>query len=143
VVSQGGREAPDADEDETVLDDISERWGFRSALRRNRALDLSYRVGVAVVGVTIVVVGIVLLPLPGPGWLIIFGGLFILSTEFVWAERLLTYARRQVRGWTVWVAAQSVIVRGAIAFGCLLAVAGALWAYVAWRGVPGWIPLIG
>jgi uncharacterized protein (TIGR02611 family) len=139
----GGPEARDADEGETVLGEISARLGFRDALRRNRVLDISYRTGVAVVGLGIVALGIVLLPLPGPGWLVIFAGLFVLSTEFEWAERLLTYARRQVHGWTQWVAAQSALVRAGIALGCLLVVAGALWGYLAWRGVPGWIPLIG
>jgi len=41
-------------------------------------------------------VGIVLIPLPGPGWLIVFGGLAILATEYVWARRLLNYSRRRV-----------------------------------------------
>ena len=139
----GGPEAQDADEGETVLGEISARLGFRDSLRRHRVLDLSYRTGVAVVGLGIVALGIVLLPLPGPGWLVIFAGLFVLSTEFVWAERLLTFARRQVQGWTQWVAAQPVLVRAGIALGCLVLVAAAIWGYLAWQGVPGWIPLIG
>jgi uncharacterized protein (TIGR02611 family) len=46
---------------------------------------------VLVLGVTIVVVGVILLPLPGPGWLIIFLGLAILGTEFMIAERARIY----------------------------------------------------
>ena len=91
----------------------------------------------------IIALGIVLLPLPGPGWLIIFAGLFVLSTEFEWAERLLEFARDKVQAWTDWVKRQSVLVRALIALGCLLVVAGAVWGYVAWMGVPGWIPVIG
>ena len=34
--------------------------------------------------------GSILVPLPGPGWLIVFAGLAILATEYVWAQRLLT-----------------------------------------------------
>lgn len=45
------------------------------------------------VGWLVVLVGIVLLPLPGPGWLVIFLGLGILAAEFVWAERLLKRAK--------------------------------------------------
>ena len=43
-----------------------------------------------VIGIALVLVGIVLaLPLvPGPGLLVIFGGLTVLSAEFVWARRL-------------------------------------------------------
>jgi uncharacterized protein (TIGR02611 family) len=53
------------------------------------------RVVVLVVGATIAITGVALLVLPGPGWLAIIAGLAILSTEFVWAERLLTKARQQ------------------------------------------------
>jgi uncharacterized protein (TIGR02611 family) len=52
---------------------------------------------VAVVGFTVLAIGIVLLPLPGPGWAVIFGGLAILATEFIWARRLRDQARAYVR----------------------------------------------
>lgn len=41
-----------------------------------------------VLGFTVVGVGIVLLPLPGPGWVIIFAGFAILASEFEFAERI-------------------------------------------------------
>jgi uncharacterized protein (TIGR02611 family) len=63
----------------------------------------AWRLGVTFVGAAIVVVGVVLLPLPGPGWLIIFAGLGVLATEYVWAHRLLGRARALVAGWTRWV----------------------------------------
>jgi uncharacterized protein (TIGR02611 family) len=142
VTRQRDGEVPESREDKSVLDEISRRFGFREALRRNRLLDVSYRVGVGVVGTLIIIVGIILLPLPGPGWLVIFAGLFVLSTEFEWAERLLHFARDKVHGWTEWVKAQSLVVRMLIALGSLLILAAALWVYVAWQGIPGWIPLI-
>jgi len=49
---------------------------------------------VTIAGVLVVLIGIVLIPLPGPGWAIVFGGLAILATEYVWAQRLLSYAKR-------------------------------------------------
>ncbi len=55
------------------------------------------RIGIAVAGGLLVVVGIALLVLPGPGWLIIFLGLGILATEFVWAERLLNKAKEKAQ----------------------------------------------
>ncbi len=55
------------------------------------------RIGIAVVGGFLVVAGIALLVLPGPGWLIIFLGLGILATEFVWAERLLNKAKEKAQ----------------------------------------------
>ena len=49
----------------------------------------SKRLAIFLVGTTIVGAGIALLPLPGPGLLIIIVGLAVLATEFVWAERAL------------------------------------------------------
>jgi len=118
------------------------RHPFRQFFARHRTLDMTYRVAVAVIGAAVVVGGIVLIPLPGPGWLIVFGGLAILSTEFEWAGRLLDFARRQVRGWTHWVGRQSLVVRGLIGLVGLLFVWGVLWAYVALQGVPTWLPLV-
>jgi uncharacterized protein (TIGR02611 family) len=54
------------------------------------------RIAVTIAGFTVVVVGIILIPLPGPGWLIVFSGLAILATEYVWARRLLNYAKSKV-----------------------------------------------
>lgn len=51
-----------------------------------------------ILGFLIVIVGIIALPLPGPGWLIILAGLGILSVDFVWAAKLITYIRRRIPG---------------------------------------------
>jgi uncharacterized protein (TIGR02611 family) len=59
-----------------------------------------FRMGIAVLGGLIVVGGLVLVPLPGPGWAIVFGGLAIWAIEFAWAARLLNWVRRQVRRFT-------------------------------------------
>ena len=122
---------------------LSDRFAYRALLRKNRAMNHVYRVTVAAVGLVIIVIGIILLPLPGPGWLVIFAGLFVLSTEFEWADRLLVFARDKVRTWTDWVTQQSLVIRALIALGCLLIAAGAVGLYVAWKGVPDWIPVIG
>ena len=45
--------------------------------------------GVAAVGGTLIVVGVALLVLPGPGLALIALGLFVLATEFAWAEATL------------------------------------------------------
>ena len=47
------------------------------------------KVVIAVVGFTIVLLGLVMIVTPGPGWLVILLGLSILSAEFVWARRLM------------------------------------------------------
>ncbi|MGH9212613.1 MAG: TIGR02611 family protein [Acidimicrobiales bacterium] len=53
------------------------------------------RLAILVAGLTVVAVGIVLIPAPGPGWLVVFAGLALLATEFTWAEILLDRAKRQ------------------------------------------------
>lgn len=65
----------------------------REAIRHRPTLDLVYRTGVKVVGGTIVGLGIVLMPLPGPGTLIALGGLSILGTE---SERAKAFNRKGV-----------------------------------------------
>ncbi|MFF4157871.1 TIGR02611 family protein [Streptomyces sp. NPDC001678] len=75
-----------------------ERLGSRAPhfVRRSRALHLSWQAGVFVVGLAVVVAGIVMLPLPGPGWLVIFAGMAIWATEFVWAQLVLRWTKRKV-----------------------------------------------
>jgi uncharacterized protein (TIGR02611 family) len=51
------------------------------------------RVGVTIAGFAVLIAGIAMLVLPGPGWVAIFLGLGILSTEYVWAQRLLAKAK--------------------------------------------------
>ncbi|MFD4945252.1 TIGR02611 family protein [Streptomyces sp. NPDC058239] len=65
-------------------------------IKASRALHLSWQVGVFVVGLAVVVAGIIMLPLPGPGWLVIFGGMAVWATEFVWAQLVLRWTRRKV-----------------------------------------------
>jgi uncharacterized protein (TIGR02611 family) len=42
-----------------------------------------------VAGFALLAAGVVMLALPGPGWLTIAAGLAMLATEFEWARRLL------------------------------------------------------
>ena len=57
------------------------------------ALQQIKRVVIAVVGGTVVAIGIVLIVLPGPAFLVIPAGLAILAIEFAWARRWLRSAR--------------------------------------------------
>ena len=53
------------------------------------------RIAVTIAGFAVLLAGIVLLVLPGPGWLLIFLGLAILATEYMWAARLLETAKKK------------------------------------------------
>jgi len=46
-------------------------------------------------GFTLLLVGIVMLVTPGPGWLVILLGLGLLAAEFVWAKRLMDRIKRE------------------------------------------------
>jgi uncharacterized protein (TIGR02611 family) len=52
---------------------------------------------VAITGLLIIVAGIAMLVLPGPGWLTIFVGLAVLATEFALAKRLKDAAERRAK----------------------------------------------
>ncbi len=51
------------------------------------------RLAVTILGFVVLLAGVAMLVLPGPGIGAIFLGLTILSTEYVWAQRLLRKAR--------------------------------------------------
>jgi uncharacterized protein (TIGR02611 family) len=85
--------------------------GIRQKARATRAGRLTLQIVTGTLGAAVIVVGIFLIPLPGPGWLIVLFGLAILAAEFVWAERLLTYTRDRLRGWWNWVNRQHLVVR--------------------------------
>jgi len=51
------------------------------------------RIAVSVAGFALVLAGLAMLVLPGPGLLVIIAGLAVLATEYVWAQRALNYAK--------------------------------------------------
>lgn len=65
-------------------------------VKARRALHFSWQVGVFVVGLAVVAAGAAMLVLPGPGWVVIFGGMAIWATEFVWAQLVLRWTKRKV-----------------------------------------------
>ncbi len=54
------------------------------------------RIVIGVVGTTVLIIGILLLVLPGPAFLVIPLGLGILATEFVWARHLLQKVKEKL-----------------------------------------------
>lgn len=79
--------------------------------------DLTYRsarrVVVAVIGGTVLLIGVAMLVLPGPALVVIPVGLAILGVEFAWARRLLTTVREKGSQafdsiWAMWRARRAV-----------------------------------
>ncbi len=78
-----------------------------AAIRAHPTGSVVFRVAIAVLGTVIVILGLILVPLPGPGWLIVFFGLSIWAVEFVWARNLLQFGKRILGAWTAWVSMRS------------------------------------
>lgn len=74
------------------------RTGEREETEAKAKAHIAVRLARITLGFLVVIVGIILLPLPGPGWVVIAGGFVILSNDFVWAERTVRLIRRRVPG---------------------------------------------
>lgn len=87
------------------------------------------RAVVTVVGVTVLVAGLLMLVLPGPGLLAVAAGLAILSTEYAWAHRHVTRVRRRATQVSQLAGASARNTAFSVAFGVglLAAGAGSLW----------------
>jgi uncharacterized protein (TIGR02611 family) len=83
-----------------------------------------HRLGVAVAGTLTVLVGLVLVPLPGPGWAIVLVGTTVLGTEFAWAARLSGGARRRLGAAARWTRRGSWPVRAAVLAGLVVTAVG-------------------
>jgi putative transmembrane protein PGPGW len=97
------------------------------------------RVALEVVGWVLVVGGIAALVLPGPGLLMLFGGLAVLSQQYDWAERRLAPVKyRALKG-----AAESVETVPRIVMSVtgvlVLGLAGVLWIWS--PPAPDWWPI--
>lgn len=90
--------------------------------------------------------GLVMVPYPGPGWLVVFAGLAILATEFAVAAHLLERGRAYYEGWIRWLKRQHWSIRLLVlsltglvvivtlwlvnAFGIMIALLGLPWEFL-------------
>ena len=120
---------------------LRERYdAWRESIRRRPNVERAYRIAVGIIGGAIVIGGLGLIPLPGPGWLIVFLGLAILATEFAWAERTEKFVRSQVSAWTDWLGRQPIIVRILVGLATFAFVLAVLYLLFRFGGVPAWLP---
>jgi len=78
------------------------------------------KVLIGFVGWAVLLLGLVMIPYPGPGWVVVFVGLSILAQEFRWAKDLHMFARGKYDRWQGWTSAQPAYIR--VLFWCLTAV---------------------
>ncbi len=63
----------------------------------NRTVKLFRRLFVTLIGFPLLIIGIILIPLPGPGLLVCLLALFILSLEFNWASKYFERAKLELK----------------------------------------------
>ena len=114
--------------------------GWRERIRARRSTRHLYHVLIALLGGSIVVGGLFLVPLPGPGWLIVILGLAVLASEFAWAHRLLQFVKQTLTNWTRWLREQALWVRLSVTLATFAFVLSVVWAVLRIGGVPGWVP---
>lgn len=87
------------------------------------------------------VVGIVTVPYPGPGWATVIAGLAILASEFSWAQRALGVVRHYYEEWTAWLRRQPRWVQGVFLLLTTAVVLLTLWLLGTLALVGGWFGL--
>lgn len=87
----------------------------------------SKKIIIGILGGFVLILGTVMIPYPGPGWLTVFAGLGILSTEFEWAKQVLDYARRKYDDWQQWVGKQGMPVKVALWVATAIVVVVTIW----------------
>jgi uncharacterized protein (TIGR02611 family) len=125
-------ERPGAEEDED--------WAWRRRIRRNPAIYPFYKGAVIVFGSIVAVVGLALVPLPGPGWLIVFLGFAILASEIAPAQRLLDWGRARLKDWTDWIMPKPWWVKSLVGLATFALVLGFFYLVFEVGGVPAWLP---
>ena len=129
----------DGEDRKVALEAAGEDWWWRRKIRSNRPSRLIYRLAVGVIGLVIVAVGLVMVPFPGPGWLVVFIGLAVWASEFERARRLLRLARGTLEVWTRWLIRQPWWMRGLVLLITIATVAAIFWLLLI-GGVPGYFP---
>lgn len=78
-------------------------------------------------GGLVLLVGVVAIPYPGPGWLIVFAGLAILAQDYPAAQKVLDYARSKYDAWGAWIKKQHWAIKSITFILTCLVVVATLW----------------
>ncbi len=132
--------AGSGDDHNITLDAGDDDWEWRRKIRSNPHSHRIYRIIVGVVGLIVLVIGLIMVPFPGPGWLVVFLGLAIWASEFEWAQRVLRVARRALSAWTAWLKAQPWWVNGLVLLATLVALAAIFWLLLLVGGISSFLP---
>ncbi|ADG87943.1 hypothetical protein Tbis_1222 [Thermobispora bispora DSM 43833] len=103
---------------------------WRDRIRARRTGRMTLRIAIGLLGGIMVIGGLIMVPFPGPGWLVVFAGLAVLATEFAWASRLLAFAKARVMAATDWLQRQNWFVRIVASLLTLTCAGAIVWAAV-------------
>ena len=134
------REPEDYSDPNLLIDAAEDRWAWRARIKSRPASRRLYRLAVFGVGLVIVLVGLALVPLPGPGWAIVFLGIAIWASEFEKAQQLLEWGKGVLSRWNTWVLAQAWYVKVGVALATMALVGLVVWGLFIIAGVPTWRP---
>lgn len=123
-----------------LVDEGDDDWAWRRRIRANPTTAMAYRILVFVLGLVLVLGGLALVPLPGPGWLIVIFGLVVWASEFEKAQIVLGWVRARVDAWQDWIMAQPMWVRCVVGLLTAAFVAAILWTVMYFTGVPKLLP---
>jgi uncharacterized protein (TIGR02611 family) len=125
---------------EAARDAVADDWEWRRRIRSNAHTHRIYKWVVGIVGAIVTIGGLVLVPAPGPGWVIVFVGVAILASEFEWAQRLLNWGKARLRDWNDWLAPKPLWFKGLVGLVTLALVLLIFYGLFLLSGVPSLIP---
>ena len=94
--------------------DAERGTGSRECTDQQAQRNIIVRIGIIIVGTIVLLAGLVMLALPGPGIVAVLAGLGILAQELPWAERLMERIKEkahvdQVKAQPLWVRAVLIV----------------------------------
>jgi hypothetical protein len=87
-MARGGFSKAIASQGNPLHNSYSPRFRLRGPMLF-RTIEQVRRFSRILAGFTLLLVGVLMVFTPGPGWLVVFLGLTFLAAEFVWAKRLM------------------------------------------------------
>lgn len=93
-----------------------------------KKINLNYKkIIIGTAGGVVVLVGLVMVPYPGPGWLVVFAGLAILATEFEFARKWLEFGRDKYDKWGKWLLGQRRLIQMSVLLAVSLLTIATVW----------------
>lgn len=101
----------------------------------------SKKIVIGLVGWAVLLAGIVMIPYPGPGWVVVFLGLTILGTEFDWAKRVHSYTHAKYTAWQQWIRSQAPVVQAVFWLLTCMTVIVTVWIVNGYGMINSWLHL--